>query len=234
MKESWFYLFSRPIQLAPLPAVIWGGIVYGAQMMWLSLMATTQSEIFETYYGFSTSSTGLTNLAPLAGCLIGMVYGGRFVDWLAVFLAKRNKGVLEAEFRLYAMWFPTLINAAGVLAYGLGANSKAPWAIPVIVGQGFLGFSMTSTGPICLTYAIECYPELSSEALVLMLFVRNMIGMGFTWGIQAWLERDGLVTTTWLMFMLSLIINGFAIFFIIWGKKWRKMTKEYYLRIANK
>ncbi|QBM90691.1 Major Facilitator Superfamily protein [Metschnikowia aff. pulcherrima] len=234
MKESWVYLWSRPILMAPLPAVIWGGVVYGAQMMWLSLMATTQSEIFGTYYGFSTSSTGLTNLAPLAGCFIGMVYGGQFVDWLSVYMAKRNNGILEAEYRLYAMVFPTLINAAGVLAYGLGANSKAPWAVPVIVGQGFLGFSMTSTGPICLTYAIECYPELSSEALVLMLFVRNMIGTGFTWGIQAWLDRDGLVLTTWLMFMLSIIINGFAIFFVIWGKKWRRMTKNYYLRICNK
>lgn len=232
-KESWFKIFYRPIYTLPFPAVIWGGIVYGAQMMWLSLMVTTQSEIFGTYYGFNTSSTGLTNLAPLAGTFVGMWYGGPFVDWLSIKLAKRNNGILEAEYRLWAMIAPTIINGVGVIVYGVASNNEAPWPLPVILGQGFLGFSMASTGPICLTYAIESYPKLASESLVLMLFVRNMIGCGFTWAIQSWLDRDGLVTTTWLMFMLSVVINGFFIVFVIWGKTWRRMSAKYYYRVVK-
>lgn len=233
LKEPWFRLFYSPILTAPFPAIIWGGVAYGAQMMWLSLMNVTQSEIFLTQYGFSTSSIGLTNLAPFVGSVIGMFYGGAFVDWLSVQLAKRNNGILEAEFRLYAMIFPTITNAVGVIAYGIAANNKASWGIPVVIGQGFLGFSMSATGPICLTYAIECYPKLSSECLVLMLFVRNMIGCGFTWGIQSWINASGLVVTTWLMFMISLVLNGAFILFLIWGKKWRRMTAAYYERILK-
>lgn len=233
-RRSWFLMFYRPFLMIGFPAIIWGGMCYGAQMMWLSLMVTTQSEIFTTYYGFSTSSTGLTNLAPLAGSFIGMIYGGPFVDWLSIKLAKRNNGVLEAEFRLWAMVLPTLVNGAGLLAYGLAANNRAPWALSVVLGQGFLGFAMSSSGPICLTYAIESYPQLASEGLVLMLFVRNMIGCGFTWAIQPWLDKDGLVTTTWLMFTLSIVINGSAIFFVIWGKTWRRKTANYYYKISAK
>lgn len=231
--RSWFTIFSRPFMMVMFPPIVWGGIVYGAQMMWLSLLATTQSQIFYTQYGFSTSSTGLTNLAPFVGSIIGMFYGGNFVDWLSIKLAERNNGIMEPEFRLWAMILPTLFNAGGLLAYGLAPENHAPWPIAVVLGQGFLGFAMSSTGPISLTYAIDSYPELASEGLVIMLFIRNMIGCGFTFAIQPWLDRNGLVVTTWLMFMLSVVINGSFIFMILFGKKFRKMTKKNYYKFCD-
>lgn len=233
-KRPWYVIFIRPFFMISFPAIIWGGICYGAQMMWLSLLATTQSEIYSAYYNFSTASTGLTNLAPLVGSFLGMLYGGPFVDWLSIKLAKRNRGILEAEFRLWAMVGVLLVNAAGLLAYGLASVNMEPWPISVVLGQGFLGFAMSSSGPISLTYAIECYPKLASEGLVLMLFVRNLIGCGFTWAIQAWLDRNGLTVVTWLMFMISVVINGAFIIFIIWGKTFRKMTRSYYYKISDK
>lgn len=232
-KRSWLTIFLRPFLLVTFPALIWGGVVYGAQMMWLSLLATTQSEIYVTYYGFSTSSTGLTNLSPLIGSIFGMFYGGHFVDWLSVKLAKRNNGIMEPEFRLWAMVVPTILNATGLLAYGLASNAQAPWPISVVLGQAMLGFSMSSSGPICLTYAVDSYPNLASEGLVLMLFIRNLIGCGFTFAIQPWLARNGLVTTTWLMFMLALVINGSFVVLIIWGKLFRRWTKANYLKYSD-
>lgn len=232
-KRPWYVIFIRPFFMITFPAIIWGGVSYGAQMMWLSLLATTQSEIYTTYYNFSTSSTGLTNLAPLVGSFFGMLFGGPFVDWLSIKLAKRNNGILEAEFRLWPTIGVLVINAAGLLAYGLASVNVEPWPISVILGQGFLGFAMSSSGPITMTYAIECYPKLASEGLVLMLFVRNLIGCGFTWALQAWLDHNGLTVVTWLMFMLSIIINGAFIIFIFWGKSFRRKTRSQYYRFSS-
>lgn len=233
-KRPWYVIFIRPFFMITFPAIIWGGISYGAQMMWLSLLATTQSEIYTTYYNFSTASTGLTNLAPLVGSFLGMFYGGPFVDWVSIKLAKRNKGVLEPEFRLWPTLGVLVINAAGLLAYGLASSNVEPWPISVVLGQGFLGFAMSSSGPITMTYAIECYPKLASEGLVLMLFVRNLIGCGFTWALQAWLDHNGLTVVTWLMFMLSIIINGAFVIFILWGKSFRRATRANYYRLSDK
>lgn len=233
-RRPWYVIFIRPFFMITFPAIIWGGISYGAQMMWLSLLATTQSEIYTTYYNFSTSSTGLTNLAPLVGSFLGMIYGGPFVDWFSIKLAKRNKGILEPEFRLWPTIGVLVINAAGLLAYGLASVNVEPWPISVVLGQGFLGFAMSSSGPITMTYAIECYPKLASEGLVLMLFVRNLIGCGFTWALQAWLDHNGLTVVTWLMFMLSIIINGAFVIFILWGKSFRRMTRANYYRLSDK
>ena len=232
--RSWLTIFIRPFFLVSFPAVVWGGLIYGAQMMWLSLLATTQAEIYSyAPYNFSTPQTGLTNLGALVGSIIGMFYGGKFVDYLTVKLARRNNGIMEPEFRLWAMILPTILNAAGLLAYGLSSAYQAPWAVSVVVGQGCLGFAMGSSGSICLTYAIDSYPKLASEALVLMLFVRNCIGCGFTFAIQPWLDKNGLKLTTWLMFMLSLIINGSFILMIMFGKSFRRWTKERYYKFSD-
>ncbi|CAK7903995.1 protein Hol1p [[Candida] anglica] len=232
--RSWLTIFYRPFFLISFPAVIWGGVVYGSQMMWLSLLATTQSEIYSLPpYNFTTPQVGLTNFGALIGSLFGMAYGGPFVDWITIKLSKRNNGILEPEFRLWTMIVPTIFNAAGLLAYGLGAAYEAHWFVSAGIGQWLLGFAMSSSGAICLTYSVDSYPKLASEGLVLMLFIRNCIGCGFTFAIQPWLTRNGLKVTTWLMFMLSIIINGSFVVLIKWGKDFRRATKNNYYKYSD-
>lgn len=231
--RSWLCIFYRPFFMITFPAIIWCGLVYGAQMMWLSLLATTQALIYSGEpYNFSAGSTGLTNFGPLIGSLIGLGTGP-LVDWITLRMARKNNGIMEPEFRLYAMVLPLVTNAVGLLAYGLGAWNGNPWPVSVIIGQGFLGFAMSSSGTICLTYVMDCYHRMASEALVLVLFIRNMIGMGFTFAIQPWLDHNGLKVTTWLMFMLSIIINGSFIILVLYGKKFRKWTKNNYYKFSD-
>ncbi|KAK6464018.1 putative ion transporter [Scheffersomyces coipomensis] len=233
-ERSWLTIFYRPFFLVSFPAIIWGGILYGAQMMYLSLLSTSQSIIFSgAPYYFSANKVGLTNISCCVGSIIGMLYGGPFVDWLTIRLARRNNGVLEPEFRLYAMVVPTIVNAAGLLAYGLGASYGAHWAVPAIIGQGLLGVAMSSSGAICLSYAVDSYQKVASEGLVLMLFLRNCIGMGFTFGFQPWLDHNGLKVLTWLLFMLSIVINGSFIFMIKYGKTFRRWTKSSYEKYSD-
>lgn len=227
--RPWITIFYKPFFLISFPAIIWSGIIYGCQMMWLSLLGTTQSQIYSSFpYNFSASSVGLTNLGALVGSIAGMFYGGKFIDYVTIRLALKNNGILEPEFRLWTMALPTIFNAAGLLAYGLGSYYQAHWTISVILGQGLIGFAMSSSGAICITYSIDSYPKLASESLVLMLFIRNCIGCGFTFAIQPWLDRCGLRLTTWLMFMLSLVVNGSFIIMIKWGKDFRRVTSDRY------
>ncbi|CAK9436339.1 uncharacterized protein LODBEIA_P08970 [Lodderomyces beijingensis] len=232
--RSWFCIFLRPFYLITFPAVVWGGFIYGFQMFWLSLLVNTQGLIYESPpYNFSVQSVGVTNVAVFVGNVVGMFYGGQFVDWLTIKMARRNHGILEPEHRLQAMLVPTVINAAGILAYGLGSHYQEHWAISVIIGQGFMGFAMSSSGSICLVYAVECYEKLASESLVLMLFIRNMIGMGFTFAISPWITAQGLMGSTWVMFGLSVAINGSYLCFTQWGKDCRRWTRAKYEKISN-
>jgi MFS family permease len=233
-KRSWFTIFIRPFFLLGFPAILFSGAVYGSQMMWLALVAVTQSQIYEASpYNFLPGSVGLTNLSACVGCVFGMLYGGYFVDWLAIKLSQRNDGIYEPEFRLWAMIAPTILNAGGILAYGLGSYAQAPWPISVVIGQGLIGFASASSGTICLTYAVDSYRALASEAIVAILVIRNLIGCGFTFAVSPWLQTSGLKEMTWLLFMISIVINSLFIIMLIWGKAIRRNTAKSYEKYSD-
>ncbi|RLV90335.1 hypothetical protein JA1_004638 [Spathaspora sp. JA1] len=232
--RPWYRIYYRPFLMIRYPAAIWGGVVYGSLMMWLALIVNSVSRIYGSKpYNYDINAIGLTNLGSFGGSVFGILYGGFFVDWSSIKLARRNHGVLEPEYRLYSMIVPTIVNAAGLLAYGLGSYYKRHWAISVIIGQGFLGFTMGSTGSICLTYAVDCYHKMASESIVFMLVIRNMIGMIFCFVFVPWLDSCGLKVTTWIMFGLSLLINGGAFVLIKWGKDFRRATADRYARQSD-
>ena len=231
--RSWLCIFVRPLYLVTFPAVVWSGMIYGFQMFWLSLTVNTQSEIFSgAPYNFSINNVGLTTLGLFVGSVIGMFYGGPFVDWFAIKMAKRNNGIMEPEHRLHTMLVPTILNAGGILAYGLGAYYGSHWAIPVVLGLGLMGFAMSSSGAICLVYAVECYEQLASESLVLILFIRNMIGMGFSFAISPWIAAQGMMTTTFTMFALSVVVNASYLFMIWKGKAIRRWSRARYEKVT--
>ncbi|OJD25739.1 hypothetical protein ACJ73_02896 [Blastomyces percursus] len=58
------------------------------------------------------------------------------------------------------------------------------WIPPAGFGMVFIAFGIGSGGAIAITYAVDCYPLIASENLVLMLFIRNIIGCGFTFASQ--------------------------------------------------
>ena len=91
---------------------------------------------------------------------------------------------MEPEFRLWLLIVPALINTAGLLMYGIGAYRGLHWIISAGVGTGFIGFGIGAGGAIGLTYAIDCYPGIAAESMVLILFIRNVLGLLFTLAIQ--------------------------------------------------
>lgn len=183
-RPLWLVAIS-PFMLVTYPAVMWAGFIYGVQIMWLSLLNVTQSELFSgPPYNFSVANVGNINFSSFIGGILGMFWGGYVSDWCIIFLSRRNKGILEPEFRLWTMLVPAIINTAGILMYGLGVLKGTMWLLPAGFGMVFIAFGIGSGGAIAITYAVDCYPRIASESLVLMLFIRNMIGCGFTFASQ--------------------------------------------------
>lgn len=232
--RNWMVLFLKPM-FAFFPAVIYSALVYGSQMGWLSLLLVTQSQIYsDVPYNFTASMVGLTNVGAFVGSIFGMYYGGPLADKFIIHMSRKNKGVFEPEMRLWMMIVPTIINAGGLLAYGLPSYYKAHWAWSVVLGQGGIGFAMAATGAITIAYSVDCYTKAATDCLVLMLFIRNMIGFVFTYVFQYWLDACGLKTLTWLLFMISVVINGGFIIFLKWGKDFRKWTANHYERMSRR
>ncbi|QSS49609.1 membrane transporter [Histoplasma capsulatum var. duboisii H88] len=228
-RPLWLVAIS-PFMLVTYPAVMWAGFIYGVQIMWLSLLNVTQSELFSgPPYNFSVANVGNINFSSFIGGILGMFWGGYVSDWCIIFLSRRNKGILEPEFRLWTMLVPAIINTAGILMYGLGVLKGTMWLLPAGFGMVFIAFGIGSGGAIAITYAVDCYPRIASESLVLMLFIRNMIGCGFTFASQPWLDHKGLQDTTIIMAMICLVAN-MSFLLLIWkGKRLREWTAKRYI-----
>ncbi len=155
---------------------------------------------------------------PIAGYI-----NGRIIVWLA----RRNNGFSEPEFRLWLFLPLSLFQALGLLMYGIGVARGLSWVVPAI-GMGFIGLCLVSGVSILLAYVLDCYREIGEEAVTGVIVIRALIGTGFTFAIQPWLEASGTENT----FIICAVIGwaGFASagIFIKWGKTFRQMTTQSY------
>lgn len=85
------------------PATFWCFLTYGIASLLLVLVSATSSLIFNRSYGFTAKQTGLVSISPLVASILMSLVAGYIADFLAVFMARRNKGVFEPEHRLILM-----------------------------------------------------------------------------------------------------------------------------------
>ncbi|KMQ44250.1 Major facilitator superfamily domain [Trichophyton rubrum] len=142
---------------------------YHFWLLWIwGFIATVSVNWVGPVWNFSISNVGNINFAAFIGGILGMMWGGFVSDWCILYFSRRNKGILEPKFRLWTMVIPAIVNTAGLLMQGLGALSGVMWIMPAGFGMVFIAFGIGSGAAIAITYAIDCYPKMASEALTVV------------------------------------------------------------------
>jgi len=85
------------------------------------------------------------------GSLLGTFLSQWLSDYLATFLAKRNRGVYEPEFRLVIMIPYIILAVAGLVAFGASVTNQEPWPVPVVVGFGVFALGTQLGIPLVLS-----------------------------------------------------------------------------------
>lgn len=62
------------------------------------------------------------NIPCLIGALLGCVYAGTVSDWFTIWMAKKNNGVQEAEFRFYFLIIPAMHCPLGLMLFAIGTD----------------------------------------------------------------------------------------------------------------
>lgn len=109
-------------------------------------------------------------------------YSGFIGDWLVLKLARRNGGVMESEQRLWLFSLSALLVPGGLILWGVGAAHGIHW-FGVVFAMGFIGFTTTVGAVISINYCIDSYRELSGEAIVTVILIRNT--MSFAIGYRS-------------------------------------------------
>ncbi|CAM1502513.1 Fc.00g044970.m01.CDS01 [Cosmosporella sp. VM-42] len=220
------------MRIFTFPAVWYAGLQWGMQNVALSFYLTVQEDYWsEPPWNYGDGAIANMNLPCLIGSVIGCFYGGYCSDKFSLWLSRRNKGIMEAESRLYLMYLCVIIFPVGMWLFGIGSAKGWDWPVPY-VGLGFIGFGYGCAGDLSITYLADCYPDMVLEGMVGVAVINNSLAMIFTFVASYWLDT-GLQDCFIELGVLSFVILMTTLPMIIWGKSSRRWTKDRYLNFLN-
>lgn len=225
-KTSWLKVMLRPFILYAYPSVLWSALVYSLSIGWLIVLSESVSSIYrnKASYNFSALGTGLVYLSPFIGGIIGTVVAGKVSDIIVRYMARRNGGVYEPEFRLVMAIPVAIATAIGLMGFGWSAQERDNWIVPTVF-FGIISFGCSLGSTTAITFCVDSYRQYAGEALVTLNFSKNIFhGLVFSLFFPNWLEKDG-------PRKVFLVIGGIQIACLlttipmyIYGKRARMMT----------
>ncbi|KAM0801443.1 major facilitator superfamily domain-containing protein [Usnea florida] len=217
-------MFLRPLIFLSFPVIFYAGFSYGSSLIWFNVLNGTASLILSAQpYNFSSSTVGLAYLSPLIGMTIGSLYTGIVGDWLVLHLARRNGGIMHSEHRLWLFALSALFVPGGLILWGVGAAHGVQW-FGLIFAMGVIGFTNMVGLQLSVSYCIDSYRELSGEAVVTVIVIRNVMSFAMGYGITPWVTRMG--------YQNAFIVAAFAglaqvltvLVFIMYGHSMRRAS----------
>jgi hypothetical protein len=170
---------------------------------------------------------GCVYTEPIIGAACASLWSGNFADWIALKLARRNKGIREAEHRLWVLLLSGIMSAAGLITWGVGAYYEVHW-IGLVFGLGMLTFGCVTGGSIAVSYNVDCFKEIAGETTVSIMLIRNIIGFGFSYAITPWWTSQGLQNCFISAGMISLVCTFTFLGMIVYGKRIRRWSTPAY------
>ncbi|KAJ8145237.1 hypothetical protein OXX80_002924 [Metschnikowia pulcherrima] len=216
------------------PPTLFSGLVWGMQDALLTFYLTVEDdEYYDPPYNYGNTQVALMNVPCLIGAVIGCVYAGIVSDWFTIWMAKRNNGVQEAEYRLYFLIIPAILTPVGLILFAVGTDQHWPW-FPTYFGLALIGIGFGSSGDVSMGYLMDAYPDMVIEMMAGVSVINNMFGCIFTFACSPWLDAMGNTKTFIILAVITVIVMGGAIPFIIYGKRIRKWTKPWYLDYCHR
>ena len=235
-KKRDFHLFRmmiRPLLFFSLPSVVYAGFSYGSNLIWFNVLNGTASLILSAPpYNFSSSMVGLSYVSPLIGVACGSFYSGVLGDRIVLWLARRNKGVLESEHRLWLFSASLILIPGSLILWGVGAAHHVHW-FGLIFAMGVIAASNSIGVQLSVSYCIDSYKDLSGEAMVTVIIIRNTMSFAIGYGVTPWVKNMGYQNAFILAAFAGLaqVLTFLAV--VKWGKSWRNLTKKRYYKFVK-
>lgn len=88
---------------------------------------------------------------------------------------------MQPEYRLWLFSILILLVPGGLILWGVGAAHNVQW-FGVIFAMGVIGFTNTVGVQLSVSYCIDSYRELSGEAIVTVIIIRNTMSFAIGYG----------------------------------------------------
>ncbi|KAF2132146.1 MFS general substrate transporter [Dothidotthia symphoricarpi CBS 119687] len=226
VKDKWIRVMARPFILFAYPAVLWSSLVYALAVGWLIILSESVAHIYKgaDNYNFNALQVGLVYISPFVGGILGTAVAGKISDIVVRFMARKNDGVYEPEFRLIMALPITLSTVIGLMGFGWAAEEKDNWIVPTVF-FGVISFGCSLASTTAVTFVVDSYRVYAGESLVTLNFCKNILhGFIFSLFFPSWLEHSGSKDTFLVIGGIQLGCMMFSIPMYIYGKRARMWT----------
>lgn len=216
------------LKLLSWPVIFYAGFSYGSYLIWFNVLNGTASVILGgAPYNFSDAIVGLSYLSCIIGVTVASLFSGIFSDWFVIKMARRNKGVLEPEHRLWLFAVPTILLPAGLILWGVGAAHQVHW-FGLLFAMFLIAMCNACGVTLSLAYMVDAYRELAGDAMASVIIVRNTMSFAVSYGITPWLDALGYQNCFISVAFVGLAICALFLVMIMYGKAMREKSRVKY------
>ncbi|EJF58947.1 MFS general substrate transporter [Dichomitus squalens LYAD-421 SS1] len=193
-RPSWKAVALAPLRVFWRPhllAALWfEGAMFGFQIGFHVTNSVVLANPPPNGYGYGQIQIAATYASSLGAVLIGEVVGRYLNDWLLEVTVRRNKGVFEAECRLWACYPSVALFVCGSVLQGAAFQLHLHIAV-LVVGWVLAQMAVMMNTSAIYAYCNDCFPKYQGEISALINLARSLGGFGVAYFQVNWVTRHG-------------------------------------------
>jgi hypothetical protein len=219
--RNFFKAFLQPFPLMLFPSVLFSTVISGAFTTWAQISGIIQHRVL-LYPPYELQPDTLAYIG-LPGSIVNLLAScaaGYSSDWLIRYMARRNGGVYEPEYRLVMMIPAVFFSSIGFFLLG-GAFANHVGVAKIVV----LGLCFHIAGPFAhsasVTYIFDTMGNSSTEAFVAAGLAKHIFMWAATTYVPAWFDAVGPIKCYQTLAILNLSFAALGVPMYIFGKRLR-------------
>jgi hypothetical protein len=203
------------------PLIFWMAIAVAVNYSGMLFIGSTYPRVLsEAPYQLTSEIVVVVNLASAIGALVALpaVY---LLQRVLDRLAKRNRGVREAEHYLFGLILPVVTGAASSLLYGLAVHFKLHLGL-YFFAYGLNGFSWVTIAIGTTMWVTEAFPRWAAPALAAMSGTSFFVSFGMSFASSPWIIAHGYKLVGIELAVLQIFTGLVMVPIAFWGKSARQ------------
>jgi MFS family permease len=227
-------MVARPLIFLTFPVIAYAGFSYGSNLVWFNVLNGTTSLILGgAPYNFPAWAVGLSYISPLIGTFLASGYTGPIGDRIVLAMARRKGGILEPEYRLWLFTPSLLLVPFGLILWGVGAAQHIHW-FGCVFAMAVIAFTNAVGLQLSVSYCIDSYKDLSGEAMVTVILVRNTMSFAINYGLTPWVDNMGYQNAFLVAAFAGMAQCATFSIFVKFGKGLRRSSAPRYAHYVEK
>lgn len=204
------------------PLLFWVFIASSVNFAGMLFIGVTYAQILRSFpYSLPSVLITYVNVCSGIGALFALPLGGFLTGRVLNRLARRNRGVREAEHFLLAYILPVITGALSTTIYGFAVQYRLHFAF-YYLANGLNGFSWTTLSIANTMWVIEAFPRWAAPAISVLGGGCYILSFTMSFALKPWIAAHGYVLVGIELAALQVLGGLVAVPVAFWGKSARQ------------